>query len=54
MVDGIAGQQRLLVLDALGLRLLLVFVLLTQSGIDCAKDLLHLLQGVTARYYDTL
>ena len=48
------GQQRLLVLDALGFRLLLVFVLLTQSCIDCTKDLLHLLQGVTARYYDTL
>ena len=54
MVNGVAGQQRLLVLDALRLRLMLVFVLLTQSCIDRAKDLLHLLQGVTARYYDTL
>lgn len=54
VVDGVAGQQRLLVLDALGFRLLLVFVLLTQSCIDCTKDLLHLLQGVTARYHHTL
>ena len=48
MVNGVAGQQRLLVLDALRLGLLLVFILLTQSCIDRAKDLLHLLQGVTA------
>ena len=54
MVDGVTGQQRFLVLDALRLGLVLVFVLLTQSCIDCTKDLLHLLQGVTARYYDTL
>ena len=53
VVDGIAGQQRLLVLDALGFRLLLVLVLLAQSCIDRAKDLLLLLQGVTARYHDT-
>ena len=54
VVDGVAGQQRLLVLDALGFRLLLVFVLLAQSCIDRTKDLLHLLQGVTARYHHTL
>ena len=53
MVDGIMGQQRLLVLDALGLKLLLVFILLTQSCIDRAKDLLHLLQGVTAHNHHT-
>ena len=53
VVDGVASQQRLLVLDTLGFRLLLVFVLLAQSCIDRTKDLLHLLQGVTARYYDT-
>ena len=54
VVDGVAGQQRLLILDALRLGLMLVFILLTQSCIDRAKDLLHLLQGVTAQYYDTL
>ena len=54
VVDGVAGQQRLLVLDTLGLGLMLVFVLLTQSCIDRTKDLLHLLQGVTARYHHTL
>ena len=54
VVDGIAGQQGLLVLDALRLGLMLVFILLTQSCIDRAKDLLHLLQGVTARYHHTL
>ena len=54
VVDGIAGQQRLLVLDALGFRLLFVLVLLAQSCIDRTKDLLHLLQGVTARYHHTL
>ena len=37
------GQQRLLVLDALGFRLMLIFILLTQACIDCTKDLLHLL-----------
>lgn len=54
VVDGVAGQQQLLVLDTLRLGLMLVFVLLAQSCIDRTKDLLHLLQGVTARYYDTL
>ena len=54
VVDGVAGQQRLLVLDALGFGLLLVFILLAQSCIDRTKDLLHLLQGVTARYHHTL
>ena len=54
VIDGVAGQQRLLVLDALRLGLLLVFVLLTQSCIDRAKDLLHLLQGVTAQEHHTL
>ena len=54
MVDGVAGQQGLLVLDALGFRLLLVFILLTQSCIDRTKDLLHLLQGVTAQEHHTL
>ena len=54
VVNGIAGQQGLLVLDALRLGLMLVFILLTQSCIDRAKDLLHLLQGVTARYHHTL
>jgi len=48
MIDGIVGQQGLLVLDALGFRLVFVFVLLTQAYIDCAKYLLHLLEGVTA------
>ncbi len=52
MFNGVVGEQRFLVLDALGLGLMLVFVLLTQSCIDCAKDLLHLLKGLTARYYD--
>jgi len=54
MVDGIVGQQGLLVLDALGFRLVLVFVLLTQAYIDRAKYLLHLLEGVTARYYGSI
>lgn len=54
VVDGVAGQQGLLVLDAFGLGLVFVFILLTQSCIDRAKDLLHLLQGVTARYHHTL
>lgn len=53
VVNGVVGQQGLLVLDALGFGLMLVFVLLTQSCIDCAKDLLHLLKGVTAHCYDT-
>jgi hypothetical protein len=53
VVDGVAGQQGLLVLDALGFGLLLVLVLLAQSCIDRTKDLLHLLQGVTARYHHT-
>ena len=48
-VDGVAAQQGLLVLDALGFRLLLVLVLLAQSCIDRAKDWLHLLQ--TAKNY---
>ena len=54
VVDGVAGQQGLLVLDAFRLGLVLVFILLTQSCIDRTKDLLHLLQGVTARYHHTL
>ena len=53
MVDGVVGQQGFLVLDALGLRPVFVFILLTQSCIDRAKDLLHLLKGVIAQYYDT-
>jgi len=48
MVDGIVGQQGFLVLDALGFRLVLVFILLTQAYIDCTENLLHLLEGVTA------
>ncbi len=48
VVDGIVGQQGLLVLNALGFRLVLVFILLTQAYIDRAKYLLHLLEGVTA------
>jgi len=54
VIDGVAGQQGFLVLDAFRLGLMLVFVLLTQACIDCAKDLLHLLQGVTAQYHHTL
>ena len=38
----IVDQQGLLVLDALGFRFVSVFVLLTQSCIDCTKDMLHL------------
>ena len=53
VVDGVVGQQGFLVLDAFGLGLVLVFILLTQSCIDCTKDLLHLLKGVTAHCYDT-
>ena len=37
-LHGVVDQQRLLVLDALGFRLLLIFVLLTQSCINRAKD----------------
>ena len=51
--NGVVGEQRFLVLDALGLGLMFVFILLTQSCIDCAKDLLHPLKGVTAHCYDT-
>ena len=53
MFDGVVGQQRFLILDTLGFGLVLVFVLLTQSCINRAKDLLHLLKGVTAHCYDT-
>ena len=53
VVDGVVGQQGFLVLDAFGLGLVLVFVLLTQPCIDRAKDLLHLLKGVTAHCYNT-
>ena len=44
----IVDQQGFLVLDTLGFRFVLVFVLLTQPCIDCTKDMLHLLKGVTA------
>lgn len=48
----VLGIQLIIGLDiiagALGLGLALVFILLTQSCIDRAKDLLHLLKGVTA------
>ena len=44
----IVDQQRFLVLDTLRFRFILVFVLLTQPCIDCTKDMLHLLKGVTA------
>lgn len=53
VVDGVVGQQGLLVLDALGLGLVLVLILLTQSCIDRAEDLLHPLKGITAHCYDT-
>lgn len=53
VVNGVVGQQGFLVLDALGLGLVLVLILLTQPCIDRAKDLLHLLKGVTAHCYDT-
>ena len=43
VVDGVVGQQGSLVLDALGLGLVFVLILLAQSCIDCAKDLSHLL-----------
>ena len=49
VVNGVAGQQRFLVLDTLGFDLMLVFILLTQADIDCTENLLHLLEGVTAR-----
>lgn len=54
VVDGVGGQQGFLVLDALGFGLVLVFILLTQAYIDCAENLLHLLEGVTARYYGSI
>lgn len=54
MVDGVGGQQRFLVLDALGFGLVLVFILLTQAYIDRTENLLHLLEGVTARYYGSI
>lgn len=44
----IVDQQGFLVLYTLGFRFIFVFVLLTQPCINRAKDLLHLLQGVTA------
>jgi len=37
-LHGVVDQQRLLILDALGFGLLLIFVLLTQSCINRAKD----------------
>ena len=33
---------------------MLVFVLLAQAYIDCTENLLHLLEGVTARYYGSI
>lgn len=54
VVDGVGGQQGFLVLDALGLNLVLVFILLAQAYIDCTENLLHLLEGVTARYYGSI
>ena len=48
VVDGVVGQQGFLVLDAFGFDLVFVFILLTQSYIDCTENLLHLLEGVTA------
>lgn len=54
MVNGVVGQQGFLVLDTLGFRLVLVFILLTQAYIDCTENLLHLLEGVTARYYGSI
>lgn len=53
VVNGVVGQQGFLVLDAFGFVLLFVFVLFAEAGIDCAENLLHLLQGVTARYNTT-
>ena len=47
-LHGVVDQQRFLVLDTLRFRFILVFVLLTQPCIDCTKDMLHLLKGVTA------
>lgn len=44
----IVDQQRFLVLDTLRFRFIFVFILLTQPCIDCTKDMLHLLKGVTA------
>lgn len=54
VVHGVGSQQRFLVLDALGLGLVLVFILLTQANINCTENLLHLLEGVTARYYGSI
>lgn len=48
MVNGVAGQQGFLVLNALRFDLVFVFILLTQAYIDCTENLLHLLEGVTA------
>ena len=45
MVDGVVGEQGFLVLDALGLGLVLVLILLAQPCIDGAKDLSHLLNA---------
>ena len=53
VVNGVVGQQGFLVLDAFGFVLLFVFVLFAEAGIDCAENLLHLLQGVTAQYNTT-
>lgn len=44
----IVDQQRFLVLNTLRFSFVFVFVLLTQPCIDCTKDMLHLLKGVTA------
>ncbi len=53
-LHGVANQQGLLVLDALRLTFKFFLILLTQPDIDCTKNLLHLPQGVTARFYSTL
>ena len=50
-LHGVVDQKGLLVLDALGFLLLLVFVLLTQSCIDRTKNMSHLLKGVTAQFH---
>lgn len=50
-IHGVVDQQGLLVLDTLGFLLLFVFVLLTQSCIDRAKNMSHLLKGATARFH---
>ena len=41
MVDGVVGEKGFLVLDALGLRPLFLFILLTQTYIDRTQDLSH-------------